>query len=207
MNSTNVENSGLSFAPVSAEIRTPGGDRVMAVDSDFLVGLTRPGGAVVPYELGYDWGREMYELLERESLKSFPNINTMRDLAMPDFQKLFSEHLSMLGWGTFELKKRDEFLFVDVHHSPLSDAVSAAPKKDMPSTSCDFYAGFLASIFSAVSGMNLASIEITCSCENYDWCSFLLDNETVVQQVRNLIGTNYQPLEAFQKIKAEMGNE
>lgn len=122
---------------------------------------------------------------------------------MPQFHRLFTNHLAAMGWGNFELKRRDDFLFVDLYDSFVVESLKSNEKT--ATTVCDLYAGFLAGIFSRISNMQLACLEITCMIEGYEFCSFLLDNEETIGQLKETISHGMTPLEAFQKLKKEIG--
>ncbi len=201
----------VQFSPLTAEITVDGETRAVAIDRGFLNGALEFVQERFPdrhreiwYRIGFSWGEEIYTKVEKLALKLFPETRSIKDLSMSQFHRIFTNHLAALGWGNFELKRRDDFLFVDLYNSILTDSDKTAKTGTSSDTGCDLYAGFFAGIFSRISKMPLACVEITCRTEGYEWCSFLLDNEETIGLVKNYIGQNYSPLEAFQKVKREI---
>lgn len=198
----------VQFSPLNSEIAVHDSLRGVAFDKAFLQGLSsfvsakspkKPGDIL--YSIGYQWGQEVYVKIESLAMLIFPEIRSIKDLSMNQFHQLFTNHLAALGWGNFELKRRDDFLFVDLYNSIMVDTVKAGNKAH---TACELYAGFFAGIFGRISNMELACVEITCKTEGYEWCSFLLDNEETIQMIHKHIRQNFSPLEAFQKVKKEI---
>ena len=201
----------VQFSPLTSEIAVHGSLRGIAFDKGFLRGLTSFVRAHYPkksneilYRIGYQWGQEVYVKIEDLALLIFPEIRSIKDLSMNQFHQLFTNHLAALGWGNFELKRRDDFLFVDLYNSIIVDAVKTGNKTVHADTACNLYAGFFAGIFGRISNMELACVEITCKTEGYEWCSFLLDNEETINIIHRHIRQNFSPLEAFQKVKKEI---
>lgn len=201
----------VQISPLNSEVTVHGSLRGLALDHCFFDGCihfirTRfpNNGKELLYRIGFQWGEEVYTKVENLALLTFPEVRSIKDLSMAQFHQLFTNHLAALGWGNFELKRRDEFLFVDLYNSFLIDASQAEKTEAGVRTDCELYAGFFAGIFSRISNMELACVEITCKAEGYEWCSFLLDNEETVGMVHKYIKQNFSPLDAFQKIKKEI---
>ena len=201
----------VQFSPLNSEITVHESSRGLALDKAFFGGCLNFIEARFPnhekellYRIGYQWGEEVYSKIERLAMLTFPEVRSIKDLSMDQFHQLFTNHLAALGWGNFELKRRDDFLFVDLYHSifayPNQENKTEADYK----TACDLYAGFFAGIFSRISNMKLDCVEITCKTEGYEWCSFLLDNAETIGMVHKYRKQNFSPLEAFQKIKKEI---
>jgi predicted hydrocarbon binding protein len=201
----------VQFSPLNSEIAVHDSLRGIAFDKGFLQGLLsfvtvqnpKKSGAIL-YRIGYQWGQEVYVKIEDLALLTFPEVRSIKDLSMNQFHQLFTNYLAALGWGNFELKRRDDFLFVDLYNSIMVDAVKTGNKAAPVDTACELYAGFFAGIFGRISNMELACVEITCKTEGYEWCSFLLDNEDTVNMIHKHIRQNFSPLEAFQKVKKEI---
>ncbi|MBL7961987.1 hypothetical protein JNL27_17265 [bacterium] len=201
----------VQFLPLSSEIIIHESLRGLALDKSFFNGCINFIKTRFPkhdkellYRIGFQWGDEVYSKIERLALLTFPEVRTIKDLSMDQFHQLFTNYLAALGWGNFELKRRDDFLFVDLHNSILVNDVIANATGDDSKTACELYAGFFAGIFSRISNMNLSCVEITCKSEGYEWCSFLLDNDDTIGMVNTYIKQHFSPLEAFQKIKKEI---
>lgn len=201
----------VHFSPLSSEIIIHESLRGLALDKGFFGGCINFMKTRFPkndkellYQIGFQWGDEVYSKIERLALLTFPKVRSIKDLSMDQFHQLFTNYLAALGWGNFELKRRDDFLFVDLHNSILVDDIKTDVTDDDSKTACELYAGFFAGIFSRISNMNLSCVEITCKSEGYEWCSFLLDNEDTIGMVKSYLKQNFSPLEAFQKIKKEI---
>lgn len=200
----------IKHSPVTAEIIMDEQHRVMALDTVFLSALHRfiqdtygERAPAVLYQTGFYWGGQAYQSIEKLALSVYADVKTIKELSMPQFHRLFTNHLAAMGWGNFELKRRDDFLFVDLYDSLVVDALKTLEKN--AATVCDLYAGFFAGIFSKISNMPLACLEITCMIEGYEFCSFLLDNEETIGQLKEYTGRGMTPLESFQKLKKEIG--
>ncbi|MCK6542913.1 hypothetical protein L6Q79_09545 [bacterium] len=199
-----------AFSPVSAEIFVQNTNRSFAVDTVFLKALQQSFARLYAahdqdalYRTGVQWGNSVYAKIETLALTMHPDAKSIREIPMPDFHRLFTNHLAALGWGNFELKRRDDFLFVDLYHSLWVEMLQSQTHDSKPHTSCALYAGFFAGIFSRISNMPLACIEITCKNEGYEHCSFLLDNEETIAMVKARISGKTTPLDAFEKVKKE----
>jgi predicted hydrocarbon binding protein len=198
----------VQFSPLNSEIAVHESLRGVALDKSFLSGLLAfienhypKENKDILYRIGYQWGKEVYSKVENLALMLFPETRSIKDLSMSQFHQLFTNHLAALGWGNFELKRRDDFLFVDLYNSIMVDTAKTKTDGD---TGCELYAGFFAGIFSRISNMELSCVEITCKADGYEWCSFLLDNEETVNLIHKQIRQNFSPLEAFQKVKKEI---
>jgi hypothetical protein len=204
----------VSFSPLTAEILLNGNQRGMAIDRTFLTGLQRylqtqfqDRYTRILYEVGFAWGGQAYAQIEAMALTVFPEVRNIKELNMNRFHQLFTNHLSSMGWGNFELKRRDNFLFVDLYDSLYVDVLKNEPiwgGTGKPYTVCHLYAGFFAGIFSRISNMDLACLEITCMIDGYENCSFLLDNADTVRKIGARVQSGLAPLEAFQKAKREI---
>ncbi len=198
----------IKFSPVTAEIFLNQSSRIFAVDACFLrtlsthvTGVWKQDSADVLYRMGYLWGHQAFMYLESLVRTVFPQTPNLRDLSMADFQRLFTEHLSALGWGHFELAKRDDFLFVDLHSSATAEVLP----KERP-TSCELYAGFFAGIFGRISEMELGCCEITCQHDGYNNCSFLLDTTETLSRLTSLRAKTLSPLDAFRAFQTEVSS-
>ncbi len=203
----------IRYSPVTAEIRGFQDSRLIVFDrrwfqaADAMIRGRFPQKAdAIWTKTGLQWGRHTYALLEQLAQTVFPSLNQIQDLAMEEFQTLFTNHIAVMGWGNFELKRRDNFLFVDLYDSLIADyrKEEAAQKKPVNHTVCHLYAGFFAGIFSSLSNMELACLEITCQASGYEHCSFLLDNPETVGMVEHRVQAGLLPLDAFEKIKKEI---
>jgi predicted hydrocarbon binding protein len=201
----------VQFSPLIPEITVNRQTKAMAIDQSFLEGCLNFVNARFPdktkevlYDIGYAWGEELYSKVERFALSLFPETRSIKDLSMNQFHQIFTNHLAALGWGNFELKRRDDFLFVDLYNSIFADGIRRGRNENEVETGCDLYAGFFAGIFSRISNMKLACVELTCRLDGYEWCSFLLDNEDTIGAVNAYIRQKFSPLEAFQKVKTEI---
>ncbi|NUM79433.1 hypothetical protein HUU42_01405 [bacterium] len=200
----------IKHSPVTAEIVMNEQHRVMALDTVFLSSLHQfirqnygEHYSSVLYKTGFHWGDQAYQSIEKLALSVYSGVKSIKELSMPQFHRLFTNHLAAMGWGNFELKRRDDFLFVDLYDSLVVESLKTHEKNG--TTVCDLYAGFFAGIFSRISNMPLACLEITCTIEGYEFCSFLLDNEETIGQLKQYVGHGMTPLEAFQKLKKEIG--
>jgi len=198
----------IRHSPVTGELFVNQTHRAMTLDVHFINSLHlyirekyKSDPSRILYNLGYHWGNSAYQNIEDLALEIFKDVKSIRELAMPRFHRLFTNHLAALGWGNFELKRRDDFLFVDLYNSLVVDALASTDKH----SACDLYAGFFAGIFSRISNMSLACIEITCKSDGYENCSFLLDSQETIAEVYEYVKQKLTPLEAFDKLKREVG--
>lgn len=205
--------SYLRFSPVTAEIHGYSDQRWVVFDRRWFQSVIQLIRERFPQhypkvfeEIGRRWGIHTYRMLENLAQEVFPEINQVQDLGMDAFQNLFTNHLAITGWGNFELKRRDPFLFVDLYESLIVDLMrdDGILSKPYPHTVCHFYAGFFSGIFSSLSNMELRCLEITCLLNGYEHCSFLLDNSEPIAQVEQKIATGLSPLDALDKVKSEI---
>lgn len=201
----------VQFSPLNSEVTVHLAGRALALDKAFFAGCLHfiethfPGQEKnLLYRIGFQWGEEVYSKIEHLAFLTYPDVRSIKELSMDQFHQIFTSHLAALGWGNFELKRRDDFLFVDLYNSVMVDSVSNNKTEHDTLTACTLYAGFFAGIFGRISNMALACVEITCKSEGYEWCSFLLDNEETIGLVHKYIKQKFSPLEAFQKIKKEI---
>ncbi len=205
--------SYIQYSPVNADITGFSGSRLIIFDRQWL----RSTDAVIrqryPREAdsiwhmtGLEWGRHSYGLIEKLAKIVFPNLTHIQDLGMEQFQNLFTNHMAMYGWGNFELKRRDQFLFVDLYDSLAVDCLKdhASVIQATQKTLCFLYAGFFAGIFSSLSKMDLGCIEITCQVCGYEHCSFLLDNQDTIAMVERSVQKGLSPLDSFELLKKEL---
>lgn len=200
----------VQFSPVSAETVLHQHGRLLGLDINFLKSLTGhlgkkfgPKSEQALYDIGYQWGLAIYQDIEKLALGLHPGVQSIKDLNMNQFHRMFTNHLAAIGWGNFELKRRDDFLFVDLHESIFVAMQKALDEKPGAHTICPMYAGFFAGIFSRISNMDLACIEITCACDGYEHCSFVLDNRDTILAIKSRIKNNVTPLAAFEQVKRE----
>jgi predicted hydrocarbon binding protein len=198
----------VRFSPITAEIFLHDNSRILAVNTTFLRTVAsiiseRQGDPFpVFYRMGFLWGNQAYAYLENLIRAIFPSVSNIRDLSMSDFHRLFAEHLARMGWGHFELKRRDDFLFVDLEQSVVADFLSG---QTGPSTVCSLYAGFFAGIFGRISEMDLGCVEVTCKHDGYENCAFLLDTHETIDQFNAHRRKGDTPLQTFEKMKSALG--
>jgi predicted hydrocarbon binding protein len=204
----------IEFSPVTAEIFVNRSRRGWALDGDFMGSIHRylnkhygKDHDRILYETGFQWGDRAYQQIESLALSLYPDVKSIKALTMNQFHRLFTNHMAATGWGNFELKRRDDFLFVDLFNSLYVDMLKAANSDDAAAsgghTVCFLYSGFFAGLFSRISHMPLACVEITCQMDGYENCSFLLDNADTIASVNTFIASSLSPLEAFEKIKKQ----
>lgn len=201
----------VRFSPITAEIFLHDKSRILAVNTTFLRALTsfvadrQHDPLQVLYRMGFLWGHQAYAYIESLIRTLFPSLTNIRDLPMSDFHRLFAEHLARMGWGHFELKRRDDFLFVDLNESVFADSFSGQNLKHP--TICSLYAGFFSGIFGRISEMDLGCVEITCKHDGYENCAFLLDTRETIDQFTAQQRKGETPLQAFEKMKSAMGGQ
>jgi predicted hydrocarbon binding protein len=204
----------IEFSPITAEIFVNRSRRGWALDPDFIISihhyLANHFGIDhnrILYETGFQWGDRAYQQIESLALSLYPDVKSIKALSMDQFHRLFTNHMAATGWGNFELKRRDDFLFVDLYRSLYVDMLKAAKPAETdesgPRTVCYLYSGFFAGLFSRISQMPLACVEITCEMDGYENCSFLLDNADTIASVNAYIADAVSPLDAFQKVKKQ----
>ncbi len=204
----------IQFSPVTAEIFVNGTQRGWALDANFLRSLHgylrkyfAKDREVILYRAGFEWGERAYQRIETLALSLYPGAKNIKELSMDQFHRLFTNHIAATGWGNFELKRRDDFLFVDLFNSLYADMLKASKSANGEAahdhTACHLYAGFFAGLFGRISNMPLACIEITCQTDGYENCSFLLDSPDTIASVEKHIHKPMAPLEAFQTVKKE----
>lgn len=200
----------IVYSPVNADITGFSGERLIAFDRLWMKSVYSVIEKNYPekaksiwHKAGLEWGQTAYSIIENLSKTVFPNITNIQDLGMEQFETLFTNHIASNGWGNFELKRRDQFLFVDLYDSLIVDIMKDNEPAGATSPVCHIYAGFFAGIFSMLSKMELGCVEITCQANGYEHCSFLLDNPDTVAQVEQRIQAGMTPLDAFEKVKKD----
>lgn len=203
----------VGFYPLTAEIQINRSERGVAIEPTLLHAWTKSLQRLHPedwanrlYDAGFDWGVAAYGRIESLALSVFPEVRQIKDLNMSRFHQLFTNHLAATGWGNFELKRRDGFLFVDLYDSFVVHGLKTAESSeaDRASTVCHLYAGFFGGVFSRISNMSLACVEITCQHDGFENCSFLLDNADTVAMIQRRIQGGASPLEAYQKVRKDV---
>ena len=203
----------VEFSPLLAEIQIDGSRRGFAMDATFMIAFHRflqdtsaENWPALMSDAGYAWGTSSYEKIEKLALEVFPEVKNIKELNMSRFHQLFTNHLASMGWGNFELKRRDNFLFVDLYDSFIVHALKQWPGREggRASAVCHLYAGFFGGVFSRISNMKLACLEITCEHDGFENCSFLLDNSETIELIGRKIRAGASPLEAYQKARKEI---
>ncbi len=203
----------IEFAPITAEIWQNHTQRTIALDADFLYTLDDylrnkdpENYRDILYQIGEQWGKNAYGYIESLIHTVYPDCHAISELSMNQFHAVFTSHLAAMGWGHFELKRRDELLFVDLYHSLYVDVLrsNATGSGSTTGTVCHLYSGFFSGIFSRLSNMELACMEITCRSEGYEHCSFLLDNIDTINQLYRYMASGIKPLEAYERLKKDI---
>jgi predicted hydrocarbon binding protein len=203
----------IHFSPVNAEIWQNNTRRTIALDINFLSLLDEQireqdgeNYLDILYQIGEQWGQNAYSYVESLIHLVYPDYNSINELSMDQFHAVFTNHLAAMGWGNFELKRRDDLLFVDLFNSLYVDVVQnpSAGKMQTGGTVCQLYGGFFSGIFTKLSNMELSCMEITCRNEGYEHCSFLLDNIETINQLNTYIYNGLKPLEAYEKLKKDI---
>ncbi len=190
-----VQDTLLKFVPVEAEIQSPMGERLVAFDENFWRSIPRES---LP-RLGEIMSIDLFKRVQSQAHTTYPEIATVQELDMNTLLKLCTVDLASRGFGNFALKRRDNFLFIDLYHSLFAEIL---PKQQ--DCACSFYSGLFKGLFSQISTLSLLSVEITCGSQGYEYCSFLLDQADLIDSVQNKISTKVTALQAFEKVKKEM---
>lgn len=156
------------------------GARVLRVDEDFIVGLSRglesevgeQSACDIMYKSGFRWGTR--------GLQSFTA--RMQHEFECEFDKLGMGFMleewwwpyQIQGWGTWRYdftQGKQGLIFIDLFESAVAKSLG-----DVGHVVCHFYAGLFGATFAGLSGRDLGTIEIQCYGMGEDYCKFLVSS-------------------------------
>ncbi len=151
--------------------------RCMLVSEDLIVGYqlaleeeVGDAAAAIMYRCGVEWGkRDIDGFIARHPTEFGREIGDSR---FGFLLETWWWPLQVAGWGAwhYDLTHRKEgLIFVDLYDSAVARSIGNIGK-----VVCHYYAGMFASVFSALAGRELSSIEIQCYSMGEKFCKFLI---------------------------------
>jgi predicted hydrocarbon binding protein len=149
----------------------------MLVPEDFLVGYqlaleeeVGEAAAEIMYRCGFEWGRLDIVGFGKRFAEEFgmPMAAAQSGMAL----ETWWWPLQAAGWGSWSYdmtQLKDGLIFVDLYDSAVAKSIGNIGK-----VVCHYYAGMFAAVFSQMSGIELAGLEIQCYSMGEDFCKFLI---------------------------------
>lgn len=198
---------------ISTNVRTGvtvnrGGTRLLALSSDFLLGLhtalTQECGeaaSVVFHTCGKTWGRQFAVKFEKE-LSTFYD-KPLNQLPLMLFEGCLVEAFSRHGWGRVvtDYSHRERGLIL----VELPDAIYADLLGRSDEVADPMMAGWLAGFFSHLSGQNLEAVQTQCKAMGHTTSRFILGLKDRMEPAREMVRAGKSHEEVLAALETPVG--
>ncbi len=172
--------------PLSGALRDAGQGRVVLANEDFLNAFESVFTKHMGFrhheflrELGRKWGLRHAFRLEQHVQREYGK--TLREMETQMALELLSSSLGVLGLGSFEadLSRRDAGIIVIKHH----DSPFPGHFVSVSGGACPILSGLHSAVLTYLSGRRLAAREVSCACDPYDSCVFIVATDERVSKL------------------------
>lgn len=176
----------FNHQPSQGSIYVREGQRVVAADEDFIVGLhsgleeeVDDASNLIMYKCGREWALQDMKRFNNRMRHEFGGGKL--DIWQMKKRFVFESWwwpLTIQGWGAWTLdlsfKERD-ITFVEIRNSAVANAMEQVGKPV-----CHLYAGMFAGVFSYYDRNDRESIEVQCYAMGNDCCKFMIGAESQI---------------------------